>query len=627
MLILTRLSILLFVIMFSGCAGRAVRQADEPMVAEAESRLRASDYSAAAQIFLQLAERSSDADHYRLRAADAELRAGNGQAAQALLGAVKADDLDDTDQHRYILLRSRIDLNLGLAKQAMARLDTLDPQHLEPPLVVHYHTLRASAYNQLGNMLESARERVALGPLLSSPEAVMKNNEAIYDALGRLPETALAGMRPPPPDTLGGWMALTAIMKGPKAQRAEAVQTWLAQYPGHPAEGAFVERLVGKKTKGAEVTPLKAAETAPPVQPNPPAASAPTPGNPFIGVMLPLTGTYAPAAKAVRAGLMAAYNADANSAKPSLRFVDTQGGDVAAIYRQLAGEGAQWVIGPLIKEDVAKLAQGGGMTVPVLALNQTADVTHEKLYQFALTPEQEVEQSAGSAWFDGRQNALMLAPASAFGQRMINHFSGYWKSLGGKIVAIKTYSPDSGDYAGPIKDLLVGGGQPGLPAADFVFVDADARDVRPLLTSLRAQGGAQLPVYATARFFSGHQDSSQEQALSGLIFCDIPWLLNSGDGGALSRQNMQDSIQQSPADYIRLIAMGIDAYHLIPQLPRFVPGSQSRFAGETGALTLMAGNRIQRQLHCGQFGAGTLQPRGIAPLLQPGVPAEAVSKP
>ena len=90
---------------------------------------------------------------------------------------------------------------------------------------------------------------------------------------------------------------------------------------------------------------------------------------------------------------------------------------------------------------------------------------------------------------------------------------------------------------------------------------------------------------------------------------------------------MNAAAEQTPDAYQRLIAMGIDAYDLIPQLPSLKSSSQSRFDGATGALTLQAGNRIQRQLHCAQFEGGALQRRGIAPLLQPGAPRGADAGP
>ncbi|MDD5033208.1 MAG: penicillin-binding protein activator [Methylococcaceae bacterium] len=630
-----RFTPLLIALTLAGCAAHSTRHRVAPLIAEADSRFRAGDYAGASHIYQRLAEDSNDADYYRLLAADAELRVGNMRAAQALLGAISPDELEAGDKARYLLLRSRIDLNQGKAREAMARLDKIDYQRLTTPLKVHYHTLRASAYNQLGNMLESARERIYYGQLINNPEAVQKNNEAIYDALNRMQYKVLTGLLPNAQGTLRGWMALVIALRSPETNRIPAVKAWQKNYPSHPANGSFAEAFLRKKPKTVEITPLKSAQppepmpplSYPPVEasPQPPAAPVP-PAQPispasggFIGVMLPLTGPYAPAAQAIRSGMMAAWNADTNPTKPELRFVDIQGGDVATLYQKQVNEGARFIVGPLLKEEVAALGRAQ-LSVPVLALNQSPDAApREGFYQFALTPEQEVEQAASLAWFDGRQNALVLAPASAFGQRMVNHFSAYWKTLGGKVVTIKTYQPGGSNYALPAQQLLASLGDPASisTGAHFIFLIADSRDGRLLNPHLENQQPAPVPVYATSHIFNGQPGAPQNQDLSGVIFCDIPWLLNTFDTSGLSRQALQGTLQQIPETYMRLLPMGIDAYQLVPQLNLLKSGGLNRYSGATGVLSVQAGNHIQRQLHCAQFEGNGMQPRGIAPTLHP----------
>lgn len=623
-------------LILAACAGQSTRHRDTPLIAEASERSRNGDFAGASQIYQRLAETSDDSNYYRLLAADAELREGNDRAARALLGAINADELEESDKQRYALLRARIDLNLGNARDAMARLDTINYQLLTSPLRAHYHILRASAYNQLGDMLESARERVYYGQLTNNPEAIQKNNEAIYDALNRLPYQVLKDLQPGAQGTLGGWMALVIALRNPDVNRTKAVQAWQIKYPKHPANGAFAEGFLVKKGKSVEVTPLKSTPIEPVVKPIPAAAptqAMPTPladsaaqpatpaaTNGFIGVMLPLSGSYAQAALALRTGLTAAWNADTRSNKPELRFVDTQGGDTVTIYRKLAEEGAKFVIGPLLKEEVASLARAGEFNVPVLALNQSPEANNRTgLYQFALTPEQEIEQSASLAWFDGRQNALLLAPSSAFGQRMISHFSGYWKSLGGTITNVKTYQPGAADYSDAAKRLVsnVTGedtATASAPPPEFIFMIADSRDGKLLNPHIENQETLRIPVYATSLIFNGQPNAPQNADLSGVTFCDAPWLLNS-DSGQLSRLAMQTTAQQTPEVYLRLLPMGIDAYQILPELNLMKNGGQNRFSGATGVLT-MQGNKISRQLHCAQFEGSSLQPRGIAPSLQ-----------
>jgi outer membrane PBP1 activator LpoA protein len=624
-----RFFLLAAAVLVASCASQGPRRADMPLISEAESRIAQNDFAGASQVYQRLIEESSSPDYYRLLAADTELRAGNGRAAQALLGAINADELATPDWYRFILLRSRIDLNRGNAREALSRLDNLNYQRLEPEQAIQYHTLRASALNQLGNMLESARERVALGELSTSPAAIEANNDAIYDALNRLPDRALAELQPPPPSVLGGWMNLTQILRAPAAQRESAIRNWQSRNLGHPADGPFLDKFLPKTNKARKVEqPVERLEPAEAVSEPLPSetGSANTNGmtkSNTVGVLVPLSGTYGKAGQAIRAGLEAARAADTDPAKPELTIIDTNGADVGALYSQLVQKGVRQVVGPLTKDDLAAVSKTVNADVPVLALNQNPDVNHESIFQFGLTPEQDVEQSAGSAWFDGKQSALVLAPASAFGQRMINHFSEYWRSLGGRVITVKTYAAGGNDFSRPVKEAVESAMAAGN-TADFVFLVADPRDGSLLKPYLEAQPNYRgIPIYATSLIFNGQAGVPQNPDLSGIIFCDIPWLLQSGEGGPLSSEALRATVEQIPDSYRRLVAMGLDAYRLLPELAQLKSSSQHRVNGSTGVLTIEAGNRVQRQLQCAQFESGGIQPRGIAPLLKPGAPDNA----
>ncbi len=573
--------------------------------AQAESMLKAHDYQGAMYRYEQLARTRSDPDFYWLQAADAALRSGDASSARSLAQLIKPAALGGDDRDQYVLLTARLDLNEGRAQEAMAKLNTLAGSHLEGANAVNYHTLRASAFNQRGDMLGSVRERILLSKLLVQPDAIQHNNAAIYDALGHLPDSALTYNQPPPPDVLGGWMELTHVLKTtPPGELRPAVDQWQARYPAHPANGPFLsEAIVDSGIAASVPRKTKSRSTA-----------AALPKGPYIGVLLPLTGPYAQAANAIRVGMTAAHAADPDSGKDNLHFVDTAGGDVYARYRTLAEGGATAVIGPLVKEDVTALARHSDLSVPVLALNQVSDLANPNLFQFGLTPEQDVEQVAGSAWFDGRQKALVMAPDTAYGKRLTQHFDYYWRSLGGQVANRRYYVQHGGDTTTAVRDLLA----TDLAGNPFVFLVADSSDAAAILPNLSASTAAgSIPVYATAGVYEGQNDPARQDKLNGLIFCGMPWLLNPGEGGALSAQAMAGQISQTPADMVKLIAMGLDAYRLVPMLGRLKADPGYRWAGATGTLALQSGNHLQRQLECARFDTGGLQRRGTAPLLRP----------
>lgn len=586
----------------TACQGFLSRAGDGPALPDdplAESLLDSHDYMGAMQRYEELAWSSKNPDHYWLAAADAALRAGDDSAAQLLANSIRSRELNQTDHNRYTLLSSRLDLNKGNAHDALAKLDSLANQKLANLDQRNYHILRASALNQLGDMLGSARERVALGRLLSRPDEVARNNEVIHETLGRVPDRQLLDPPAPPPDELGGWMTLTHILKTtPKEGLAPAVAQWRQIYPGHPANGAFLQRSLADA--GADPGALRTVAV-------PAVKATALPVGPFVGVMLPLSGPYAQASEAIRAGMVAAQEADHDPRKPELYFSDSAVGDIYQNYRRLAQGGATTVVGPLVKDGVTALARGGELPVPVLALNQVDDIQNPRLFQFGLTPEQEVEQVAGSAWFDGKQQALVLAPNSAFGKRLSQHFDSYWQSLGGRIIATRQYALHGGDLPSLTRDV------PAISGSAYIFLIADPKDAQAIVPKAMATG---LPVYATSHVYDGDGSETANQALDGLIYCDMPWLLNPGEGGALSARAMDSVIRKVPPDSVRLVAMGLDAYRLIPELSRMRADPDYRYAGATGTLTVQAGNRVQRQLECARFAGASPHRRGMAPLLR-----------
>ncbi|MDD2769627.1 MAG: penicillin-binding protein activator [Methylococcus sp.] len=623
MRLVTRIAALAVTAALAGCASLKPA-ADDPaarLSTDAQTRLRAGDFSGAGRLYEQAGDISNVPDYFRLRAADAYLRAGDSTTSRRLLRSVDPRRLDDDDHLLYGLLNARIDLNAGRAKEAMSKLSSLDESRMSPTQKGHYHTLRASAYNQMGNMLESARERIAAGPFLGSPDAVQKNNEAIFDALSRLPDPVLEQQSDTATGALEGWVALAKLVRqSTPDQRARAVADWNARYPDHPAHGAFADSLARRSDAAAAEAAIEpAAETKPAVQITPLAEPGGSRSAPVIAVLLPLSGTYAAPAAAIRTGIDAAHDADIGLSKPALRFYDTQAGDVPGLYRKALAEGATQVIGPLLKEDVAALANSGELSAPVLALNENPGVSGAHLFQFGLTPEQEVEQIAASAWFDNRRTALLIAPSSAYGQRIANHFSDYWRRAGGRIAASKSYTAGSNDFSTVLEDvaLLVGQGGATTPVpyenvADFVFLAADEHDgriIKPYLESLRVD----LPAYAMSTVFSGQPDPSLGRELNGVVFCDIPWLLDETSGDALSERALEAKVTQTPQDYRKLIAMGIDAYRLSGRLDELRSGG--KFDGATGLLTVGEGNRIRRQLSCAQFDNNSPRQIGLAPSL------------
>lgn len=136
---------------------------------------------------------------------------------------------------------------------------------------------------------------------------------------------------------------------------------------------------------------------------------------------------------------------------------------------------------------------------------------------------------------------------------------------------------------------------------DAIFLSANSADARQINPQLRYFQASNSPVYATPAVYSGQINTSLDFDLNDITFCDIPWLLTGSLSGALSQEGLREIWQSFPDSYLRLVAMGIDAYNLVANIKTLTISS---FSGVTGNLSLVSDNRIKRSLSCAKFTAG-----------------------
>lgn len=613
---------LLLALFLSGCTTtpewRPPAKEIAPETAQAESFIEQGDYHAAAQSFLTLAEQSPPPlrEHYLARAAEAFIRHGDVISAINIADSINPSSLSPHSQHQLTLLYSQIDISMGKPEQALNRLDKITASELDPGFQIEYHTMRANAYSVMGNLLESARERVFISSLIYDRHAIEQNDAAIFEGLSLLSIRTLEMLQPPAPDRLAGWMALARILKTPVEERKQldlVLDEWRQQFPNHPADA---ETFRHKK-----VSQLAASE-----MPR------------SIALFLPQSGGFAKAAAAIQKGIVSAYYRNKEVLTPTITLYDTESASIETLYQTAVAEGAQLIIGPLNKKRVMALSQFEPLTVPVLALNQpkSGAKSPANFYQFSLSPEDEVEQSAAAAWLKGHRAALILTPASNFGHRLARHFSSYWQALGGEVLEAQNYPPKQSDFSAPIQQLLnldssklrykrmrqllnrdIKFEPRRRQDADFLFLAATSRNARLIRPQLQFFRASRLPVYATSHLFNGRDNPSKNIDLDGITFTDIPWNSTPPEEETASLRKISQSWQNIPAHEQRLLALGVDAYNVIPQLARLQQSPASQYSGLTGKLYLDGQNRLHRQLELFYFRKGIARPLGSAPHLTP----------
>ena len=133
-----------------------------------------------------------------------------------------------------------------------------------------------------------------------------------------------------------------------------------------------------------------------------------------IALMLPLEGRLAGAGEAVLSGAIDQLYTlfpDPNSRPTLTTLKSTQPAGVRYLYRQAVADGADLIIGPLIKENVASLGQLTQRTVPVIALNQTGSLARSSNLNWmslSLAPEDEARQIADVAFGQACRHAIVV---------------------------------------------------------------------------------------------------------------------------------------------------------------------------------------------------------------------------
>ncbi len=333
-----------------------------------------------------------------------------------------------------------------------------------------------------------------------------------------------------------------------------------------------------------------------------------------VALLLPLTGSYAKAGKAIKNGFFESYErATTPNFTVTVHNTD-QSADIASIYAKAVADGnADLVIGPLLKPEIDALLANNSISVPTISLNYTttdARTGKSNLFQFGLLPENEAVQAAHKIWSDGHEFIAVLAPADDWGERLYRAFESEYTSLGGKIQALSRYDPSFVDYTAVIESLfqldrsrerhrLVSvalGKKPRFKphirddiSAAMLF--ADHRRSVMIFPQMKFHYVNKLPTYATSHVYNPGT-FKRGRDLDGLIYCDIPAIIR------------RETFTGEKADeYTRLFALGSDAQRLVK---RFRHMEVARFAldGQTGEISIGAGRRLFRKLLWAQFSRG-----------------------
>jgi outer membrane PBP1 activator LpoA protein len=581
---------------FSGLTGTGEQRADRL------ARDGQHDDAAGAYIGLATDAVGSERDRLTLLAVEQWLDAGDVNRARRALSSVQKPSsgallpLWNTNSAALALYRGDADSALELlepmSRQPLTRRDRLRVEALradawiqkqDPARAVELMKQRES-WLEKSREIERNRNRLWQGLLVSNPQILRAAAQTVTDEETR------------------GWLTLGSLATSTGQQGVgwnNGISRWRAAHPGHPALSvlgefeAYDQELLDYPRQ--------------------------------VALLLPLTGRSAAAGMAIQNGFLGAYFATASALddRQSVRIYDVNSeGGASSAYQNAVADGAEFVVGPLMKNNVTELANDILVPVPILTLNYLPDenLAPPGLYQFALAPEDEAASAAVRALGDGYTRAVALVPNNEWGRRVLESFATEFEGLGGTLLDYRSYAPDKQDFSGEIEILMglsgsvqryqrmranIGGSLQFDPRrrqdAEFIFLAAAAGPARLLKSQLKFHYSGDLPAYSTSSVNS--MDGRSNSDLNGIMFNDTPWLIDP-----------QPWIKYLPNTYAqywpeerrlgRLHAMGFDAYNLIAALYASRGGEMQELDGATGELFLDQQGRVHRRLAWAQFQGG-----------------------
>jgi outer membrane PBP1 activator LpoA protein len=596
--------LLVLALIMSACETTGIGVAGVSAESRAERLALGGDFEEAASIYIGLAAETSGAERDRLTllAVDSWLDAGDVLRAQNAFRGV-AQPQGGELLWRWNSTRAAMLLYEGDAEQAKDLLESLSRQPLPPDLRLRVEALRADAWFQLQEPARAVELLMQRETWLDDRQSIAANRERLWQGLVVSdPQVLRSAAETASDPTVRGWLTLGSLAAATGQQGigwSNGVVRWRERNAGHPAM-AFVETLDIPDDQ-LLAYPRR------------------------IALLLPLSGRAASAGKAVQNGFLGAYFASAGGLddRQSILIYDvTAEGGPSGAYASAVEDGAEFVVGPLLRDNVNELANDILVPVPVLTLNYLPDesLPPPGLFQFALAPEDEAASVATRALQDGHRTAVALVPNSNWGRRLLTAFATEFEGQGGTLLDYRNFTSESPDFSHTIEELMGLAGSVsryqrmraniGSPLqfdprrrqdVDFIFLAADGASGRLLKSQLKFHYSGDLPVYSTSSIYA--MDGRSDSDLNGVRFADTPWIIAP-----------QSWIQYLPDAYRkywpeerrlgRLHAMGYDAYQLVAPLFAARDGTMAEIDGATGVLYMDANGRIHRRLAWAEFRRG-----------------------
>ncbi len=472
---------------------------------------------------------------------------------------------------------SALQLSQNRPESAIITLNAIDPRSLSETQRADVLRIKASAYRQLGMTIAALRfdaER------LRYLEADQLNAETrrILGELEQLPDRILLGLSIGT-DLLAG-LAHALQLKTTSTTDEDAISQWLRKYRAHP--------LLNARLTDYEFL-----------------TEAALPDDFKVTVLLPLSGDWANAGRAIRDGILFEYQERQTTVGVALTVIDSESLTPEQLIATGQSTDTEFVIGPLQKDKIAILLESKPR-MPLLLLNRVqtnALLLKSPTYSLSLAVEDDAESTINQIAREVDQARVVVFHSdSPLGVRSAQAIRQQLTVVGGSHAGqfiLDDKKPETAitqafgvtDSENRRRELsktlaLRLEHTPRIRqdmSAVVVHTDPKkAQRIRPLLDFYYLD---QTPVYLIGAYRDDLPDIVED--LKNTRVMVTPWDLGTPAKQALASRPLARGVFGS------LVGVGIDAMSMAVQLGF---GGSTSIQGETGFLTLSADSMIHRQL-------------------------------
>ena len=320
-----------------------------------------------------------------------------------------------------------------------------------------------------------------------------------------------------------------------------------------------------------------------------------------LAVLLPLSGNLATAAAPVRDGLLAGYYGERRR-RPEIQFYDTAGtaAGATAAYARATAEGADFVVGPLGRDEVSALFQQPELATPMLVLNRGAVAPPDGKAGFSLAPEDDGIAAAEYMLARERKTALIIEGSDDNGRRASQAFRERFAERGGRVTRVISVAETPGD----LSSVLATASQEG---ADAVFLAVRGSTARALTPQLALAGLGGKTRVGTSQLTSGTGKPEEDMALDGIAFPTEAWT-SRGVPALPAASVTGERVPTARGPAARLFAFGYDAWLLTAYLEKLALGVNTEIRGATGRLQLDGFGNVVRTPSWSTFAGGRPAP-------------------